>query len=174
MNKKIVIPTFIVIFFLLFLYVITYSSSGWLKNAQEEVPIYEKDFPYLHSQERITDLLSKVEYAAIVYPVESKTYPNSIFHKYILGNPKEGTSYSVKASVKYTVIGKPVDSIIYGSAGEFVGNNALFIGLCKSEKGFYAPDNGYEFPATQEAIGFVKNITRSDIQVSTETACPEL
>lgn len=171
MNKKLVIITFLSTF-LIFLFGITRSDPGWSKHTQKEVLIYEKDFPYLDSEERITDMLSQVQYAAIVYPTENKTYPNSIFHRHVLDTPKESTSYSVKANVKYTIIGEPLKTIAYASAGEFVGSSALFIGLCKSEIGFYAPDNGYEFPATQEAITFVKNLKRSDIQASSESACP--
>jgi len=165
------ISIFLVVF-LIFIYAINYSNENWLENKLPETVIYEKDFPYLNSIERIIDALSEVQYAAIVYPEKHKIYPNSIFHKYILNNPKESTFYTVKAKVLHTIMGEPMNSITYGSAGSSVGGNAVFIALCKTESGFYAPGNGYEFPATQEAIEFIKKLTKESIRKSTSTACP--
>lgn len=166
-----VISICLVVFFIL-IYVLNYSNEGWLENKLPEVVIYEKDFPYLNSIERIMDALSKVQYAAIVYPERYKVFPNSIFHKYILNNPKESTFYTVKAKVLHTIMGEPMNSITYGSAGSYVGDNAVFVALCKTENGFYAPDNGYEFPATQEAIKFIEKLTKESIKKSTSPICP--
>lgn len=156
---------------LILIYALNYSSENWTENNLEKVVIYEKDFPYLNSIERITDSLRDVQYAAIVYPLKHKVYPNSIFHEYILKNPKENTSYTVKAKVLHTIIGEQSDTITYSSAGASIGSNAIFVGLCKTTNGLYAPGNGYEFPATQEAIEFVKKLTTASINKSTFTAC---
>jgi len=170
MKKKAVIIASIAALFIL-IYTVFHNSEEWSENNLIESKAYEKDFPYLKSQERIMDTLSKVQYAAIVYPTKNMVYPNSIFHKYILDNPKETTSYLVQAKVLYTVIGEPINSITYGSSGGSMGSSAMFVGLCKTESSFYAPGNGYEFPATQEAIEFVKNLDIKDIKASTEPVC---
>lgn len=154
------------------IYTLNYSSESWLINKLPEAVVYEKDLPYLNSTDRIMKTLSEVQYAAIVYPEKYKVYPNSIFHKYILKNPKESTLYTVKAKVLHTIIGEPMNSIIYGSASSSVGDNAIFVGLCKTDNGFYAPGNGYEFPATQEAIEFIKKLTKESIKKSKHQACP--
>jgi len=170
MKRKTLIIAFIAALFIL-IYTIFDNSEEWSEINLIEIKAYEKDFPYLKSQERIMESLSKVQYAAIVYPTKNRVYPNSIFHKYILGNPKESTSYLIQAKVLYTVIGEPVNSITYGSSGGSMGSSAIFVGLCKTENGFYAPDNGYEFPATQEAIEFVKSLDIKDIKDSATPAC---
>lgn len=171
MNKKAIIAICFIVLSVLS-YAITYNSQEWSINNQQQLTIYEKDFPSLHSQQRIIDALSKVQYAAIVYPIANRIYPNSILHKYILGNPYDNTLYMVKAQVEYTIIGEPLSSIVYRSAGSPIEPYAIFVGLCESEGSFYAPENGFEFPATKEAIEFVKNIKKENLKITDNSVCP--
>ncbi len=168
MKKKAI---FLLSIFVISIYTLTYNSHEWTLNLATQSIIYEKDVPYLESKKRIIDLLSNVHYVAVVYPKKEKVYPNSIFHKYILKNPKESTTYTIEANVIYTVTGEMLDSITYSSAGIGLSSNAIFIGLCKTRNGFYAPDNGYEFPATAEAIDFVKKLDITTIKKSKSPAC---
>ena len=49
---------------------------------------------------------------------------------------------------------------------------SIFVGLCKLNGEFYAPDNGYEFPATQEAIAFINSLDKKSNNKTTASACP--
>jgi hypothetical protein len=166
---KIIISTLILFSFI---YILTYSTEEWTDNNLEKTEVYDNELPYLDSTARIIDSLSEVEYAAIIYPRKHRVYPNSILQKHILGNPKESTLYGVKADVLYTIIGESMTSITYTSSGTSIGSSAIFVGLCESDGEFYAPDNGYEFPATQEAIAFVKGLDKKTYNQSTASACP--
>lgn len=172
MNKKILAILMLSFFIVTSVILLLNNDDEWLINEQSRVIVYDKDYPSLKANERIMDVLSSVDYAAIIYSEASLTYPNSWFHKHILGNPYEGTSYKIKGNVEYTIIGKKYDSIIYNSSGYPLQPYPLFVGLCESENDvYYAPDNGYEFPATQEAIEFLKSIDRNSIKKSNLSVC---
>lgn len=152
-----------------------YNSDSWTINQQQRLVIHEQDYPQLNSKSRILDLISQVNYAAVVYPQASLTYPNSMFHKYILWNPVESTSYRIKSKVEQTIFGEKHSDIIYYSSGSTLPAYPVFVALCKSEKGYYAPSyfsqgNGFEIPATQEAIEFLKTIDLEHISKSA-SAC---
>lgn len=153
------------------IFILTYSSEEWTDNDLDKAEVYDKDLPYLNATERIIAILPDVQYAAIIYPKKHRIYPNSIFHKYIMGDPKESTSYGIKADVLYTIKGDSMASLTYSSSGTSIAANAIFVGLCKSGEEFYAPDNGYEFPATQEAIAFVNGLDRKSNDKSIASAC---
>ncbi len=149
-----------------------YNSDEWVENNQKRIEVYNKDFPNLNANDRVMDLLEKAEYAAIVYPKANRVYPNSWFHRVILGNPPEGTGYTVKADVEFTVMGIEHSAITYGSEIVSIPPYPLFVALCVSgEIGLFAPDNGYEIPATKEIIEFLKTLDRKKLTRENSSAC---
>ena len=172
-KKKKIILFFCLTTSLIFVaYAVFHNSDDWRENENTKVEVYDKDYPFLNTRERIIETLKRVEYAAIVYPTAEHVYPNSWFHRKILSNPYESTTYTVKADVEYTILGEKHSSISYASAGNALVNHALFVALCISDSNqYYAPDNGYEFPATKEAIEFVKSIDMKEIVEEGTSVC---
>ncbi|WP_281557928.1 hypothetical protein [Thalassomonas sp. RHCl1] len=147
-----------------------YNSKSWTNNQQQRITVHEQDYFELNSKSRILAFVTQVDYAAVVYPQASLAYPNSLFHRYILGNPVESTFYKIRADVEQTIMGEHHNSIIYYSASSSLPAYPVFVALCRSENGYYAPDNGFEIPATEEAIAFLKHIDLQNINRSA-TAC---
>jgi len=149
------------------------NSDEWVENNQARIEVYNKNYPNLNADERVMDLLEKTNYAAIVYPKAIYIYPNSWFHQTILGNPTEGTSFTIKADVELTIIGSVYKTITYASSSNNLPQHPLFVALCFSEEvGLYAPDNGYEIPATKEIIKFLKSMDKQKIVHKSSITCP--
>lgn len=172
MSKKIVLRLSTVLVLVISTYFAFHNSDEWTENNQKRIEVYNKDYPNLNANDRVMDLLEKAEYAAIVYPKANRVYPNSWFHNVILGNPSEGTSYTIRADVEFTIMGIEYSSITYGSAINSLPPHPLFVALCVSDEiGLFAPDNGYEIPATKEIVEFLKTLDRKKITQKNSSAC---
>jgi len=166
------ISIFIILFLVLMLYAAFHNSDEWVGNENKRRDVYERDYPNLNASERLKDFLKEVDYVAVVYPKAIRIYPNSWFHQVILGNPPEGTTYTIKAKVEYTLLGDEYKTIEYASSGVGLSGHSRIVGLCETDSDtFYAPDNGYEIPATKEAMKFAMSLTESDLSGQASSMC---
>ena len=172
MKKKIIVVTFSVL--AVFLYIGTKSSKTWQTNQDALI-----DSPYDLSDSESLALIYKdlkgVDYAAIVYPTGYLEYPNSWLHrvikKYI--DAHGNTSYSMKADVRTTLKGEEYKSIEYGSAGAGLPNYPILVALCEFEGGgLYAPDLGYERPASKQLIEHLESLDKSILEDTANSVCP--
>jgi len=171
-RKKNVLTLGFLLSFGLISYTAFHNSDEWTINGQKRIEIYDHDYPNLNARERIMHDIVKVDYVAIVYPKANHIYPNSWFYRTILGNPTEGTT-ATKADVAYTIVGDEFTSIIYGSAVDTLPNHLIIAALCVSDDNeLYAPDNGYEIPATKEVIEFLTSLDRKKILKKDSSICP--
>jgi len=172
MRKKNILVLGFILSLSIILYAVFSNSDEWKINEQQRIEVYDNDYPHLNARERIMRDIGKVDYVAIVYPKANHVYPNSWFYRKILGSPAEGTTVT-KANVEYTIIGDEFTSIIYGSAVNTLPNHLIVVALCVSDNNeFYAPDNGYEIPATNEVIKFLTSIDRKKIVKESSFVCP--
>lgn len=173
-NIKKLIFLFAIIILLFITYFIFSNSNEWTQNKKDRIEIFNKNFPQLNSKRFLNEFIENTSYVAIVYPKASLVYPNSWFHRIIMGNPFEGTSYLIKANVEFTLIGKEYDSITYSSANNLLPPYPVLVGLCLMEDSgeLYAPDNGYEIPATNETIQILKSLDKNQFKHKTTSICP--
>jgi len=144
-------------------YTIFSRDLQWEVNTQQRIKIYEKDYPNLVSIERAKGIMADVHYAAIVYSKQSTSWSDE-------GNRRVHSAK--KADVLYTVFGEEHSSIEYVSSGDALPNYATFVGLCLSKDiGLYEPDNGYEFPATEELIESLKDVDANKFRTKESSVC---
>ena len=153
-------------------YGLFHNNHEWELNEAERVDVFEKDYSNLNAVERLNSFLSEVDYVAVVYPTSQLVYPNSWFHSVVLESPPESTTYTVRAKVEKTILGDDSKSIEYRSSIVNMSNHAWLVGLCYSDNhSLYAPDNGYEIPATKEVLMFIKSMTQNDLPSLSGTKC---
>ncbi len=173
MNKKIIVAITLSVF-AVFLYIATKNSKAWETNQDALI-----DSPYDLSDSESLALIYKdlkgVDYAAIVYPTGYLEYPNSWLHKLIQKHihAHGNTSYSMRADIRTTLKGEEYKSIEYGSAGAGLPNYPILVALCEFEGGgLYAPDLGYEKPASKQLIKHLENLDKSIFNDTTNSVCP--
>lgn len=130
------------------------DSQEWIINDSKRIAVNNQDYPHLNPNARILDVLGNVDYAAVVFQRSSLDTANG----WLLSDDSHSAALKIIATVEHSVKGEKLDFIVYNSTFQSMVNYPVFVGLKKTKDGkFYVPDNGYEFPATTEAIDFLKS-----------------
>lgn len=173
MLKKIVLISGLLISLF---YLLSYNHQNWQDNHLDISKVSEKDFAQLDAITRFQQFIDQVPFIAVVHAKQSLTYPNSILHRYLLQNPVETTDYRVKAHVhkiiKNSTSLASQQHIQYSSAMTGVESHLVLVALCQAGDEFYAPDNGFEIPATQELLHYLTTLDLSSLEHRPATQCP--